>query len=121
VVEENFQRGKMLWREPLDYAQALVLYSNGVWRLYQHEPFPEGGPEYSCTDANTPAQSPPTPRRGFGAMWCHIPEIRNGLGNAIDVERGFSGVMQRFENGFMVLTDTNAVYMFFDNGSWVQR
>jgi hypothetical protein len=62
-----------------------------------------------------------TPRRGFGAMWCDIPENRNGLGNATDAERGFTGVMQRFENGSMLRTDSGAVYVFYDRGIWESR
>jgi hypothetical protein len=72
-------------------------------------------------DRSSPPQSPPTPRRGFGAMWCDIPEIRNGLGNATDAERGFTGVMQRFENGSMLRTDSGAVYVFYDRGIWESR
>ncbi len=35
IVEENFQRGKMLWREPVDDAQALALFSDGTWRGFR--------------------------------------------------------------------------------------
>jgi hypothetical protein len=118
VVEQNFVGGKMFWRAPLDYAQALVVFNSGAWRIYYHAPYNEGDPEYPCEDENTPPQSPPTPRRGFGAMWCDIPEIRGGLGNAIDVERGYTGAMQRFENGSMLRTDSGATYVFYDNGAW---
>ncbi|MCA9949459.1 MAG: serine/threonine protein kinase [Anaerolineales bacterium] len=121
VVEENFQSGKMFWREPLDYAQALVLFNNGTWRIFQHAPYNEGDPEYPCADANTPAQSPPTPRRGFGTMWCDIPAIRNGLGNAVDVEQGYTSSMQKFDNGSMLLTNNGTTYIFFANGAWESR
>jgi serine/threonine protein kinase len=121
IVEENFQSGKMLWRQQIDGAQALVLFNGGTWRIFQHAPFPDGGPEYSCTDANTPAQSPPTPRRGFGMMWCDIAAIRNGLGNATDVERAFTGVTQAFAQGFMVQTDYGANFVFYANGAWETR
>lgn len=121
IVEENFQSGKMFWREPIDFAQALVLFNNGTWQIFQHEPYEEGDPEYPCVDENTPPRSPPTPRRGFGTMWCDIPAIRNGLGNAIDAERAFTGAMQQFENGFMIHTDYNATYVFYNSGSWEQR
>ena len=111
----------MFWREPIDNAQALVLFSNGTWQIFQHEPYEEGDPEYPCADENTPAQSPPSPRRGFGTMWCDIPAIRNGLGNATDAERAFAGLMQQFENGFMVYTDYNATFVFYDSGVWEQH
>jgi len=121
IVEENFQSGKMFWREPIDYAQALVLFSNGTWQIFQHDPYEEGDPEYPCVDENTPPQSPPTPRRGFGTMWCDIPAIRNGLGNATDAERAFTGSMQQFEEGFMIYTDYGATFVFYSSGSWEQR
>jgi serine/threonine-protein kinase len=121
VVEENFQSGKMFWREPIDVAQALVLFSNGTWAIFQHAPYVEGSPEYPCADANTPAQSPPTPRRGFGAMWCDIPALRSGLGNATDAERGYTGQMQSFEHGFMVRTGYGTTFVFYNTGTWERR
>jgi hypothetical protein len=121
VVEQNFAGGKMVWREPLDVAQALVLFDSGAWRIYQHAPYNEGDPEFPCVDENTPAQSPPTPRRGFGAMWCDIAEIRGGLGNATDGERSYTTAMQRFENGSMLRLDSGATVVLYDDDSWETR
>jgi serine/threonine-protein kinase len=121
VVEETFEGGKMFWREPIDTAQALVLFNNGTWRIFTHAPYVEGSPEFPCADANTPAQCPPTPKRGFGTMWCEIPEIRRGLGNALDCERGYQGSMQRFESGFLLRSDTGSVYLLYDDGIWERR
>ncbi|UCG23406.1 MAG: serine/threonine protein kinase [Chloroflexota bacterium] len=121
VVEENFQGGKMFWRAPIDHAQALAVYNDGSWRIYYHEPHQEGDPDYPCADANTPALSPPTPRRGFGAMWCDIPELRSRLGNATDAERAYSGTMQAFDGGFMIGTDYGAIFIFYEDGRWERR
>jgi serine/threonine-protein kinase len=121
IVEEDFQQGKMLWRQALDYGQAIVVFNSGTWAIYQHAPYVDGSPEYARVDANTPAQSPPTPRRGFGVMWCDIPAIRTGLGIATDVELGFTGPMQSFARGFMVGTYANAVLVFYKNGTWERR
>ncbi len=117
VVEENFQNGKMFWRKPIDYEQILVLFNDGSWKLFQHAPYVEGSPEYSCVDSNTPPRSPPTPRRGFGLVWCDIPEIRASLANATDEERGYTGYMQDFDNGFMIQTDKRANFVFYGSGS----
>ena len=111
----------MFWREPIDYAQALVLFGNGTWRIFAHAPFVEGSPDYSCVDENTPAQTPPTPKRGFGLMWCDISDIRSGLGNAVDAERGYSGSMQSFDNGFMIRTDYDSTFIIYAAGAWEQR
>lgn len=108
----------MFWRsDAIDAGQALVAFDNGTWRVFQHAPYVEGSPEYACTDANTPPQCPPTPRRGFGTMWCEVPAIRNGLGNAQECERGYSGSQQNFERGFMLNTDSG-LFVFFDDGTW---
>jgi hypothetical protein len=121
VAEENFQGGKMFWREPIDYAQALVLYNDGTWKAHQHAPFVEGSPEFSCPDSDTPSQCPPTPKRGFGLIWCDIPEVRNRLGNATDCERGYQGLMQEFERGFMLTTDGGSIFVFYEDGQWERR
>jgi Tol biopolymer transport system component/predicted Ser/Thr protein kinase len=121
IVEENFEGGKMFWREPIDAAQALVLYDDGTWQIFKHAPYQESMPEFPCTDATTPAQCPPTPKRGFGTMWCDIPEIRGGLGDATDCERGYSGWMQRFEQGAMLQTEQGINYILLDNGRWERR
>ena len=121
VAEEHFEGGRMLWREPKDDGQALVLLNNGTWHIYKHAPFVEGSPEFPCTDENTPAQCPPTPKRGFGSMWCDIVDIRQGLGNATDCERGFQGTMQDFDKGHMLRTDRNAVFILYKDGTWSQK
>jgi hypothetical protein len=121
VAEETFQNGKMFWREAIDYGQALVAFADGSWQIYKHAPYDENSPEFSCVDASTPAQCPPTPKRGFGMMWCDIPEIRSGLGNAVDCERGYQGSMQQFELGFMIFADDGRTYVFYDSGGWERR
>jgi hypothetical protein len=121
MAEETFEGGKMFWREPIDDAQALVLFNNGTWRIFSHTPYVEGSPEFPCADADTPAQCPPTPKRGFGAMWCDIPEIRNGLGNALDCERGYEGTLQQFERGFALQSDTGTMFVGFSDGTWIRR
>jgi hypothetical protein len=121
IGEENFERGKMFWRELIDYAQILALFNDGTWQIVKHSPFIEGSPEFSCPDANTPSQCPPTPKRGFGMVWCDVPEIRSRLGNATDCERGYQGSMQQFERGFMLQTDSGAIYVFYDDRRWELR
>jgi hypothetical protein len=121
IAEENFVSGKMFWREPVDRAQVLVLFGNGTWKIYRHTPFVEGSPEFKCVDSTTPAQSPPTPKRGFGTVWCDVPEVRRALGNAVDEERGYQGDLQSFERGFALRTDAGQVYVFYNDGRWERR
>lgn len=121
IVEENFEGGKMFWREAFDQERSPVLFNDGTWRFYHHTRFVEGSPEFSCVDANTPAQCPPTPKRGFGMMWCNIPELRERLGNAVDCERGYYATMQTFDNGFILRNDLGAIYILYDDGTWQRR
>jgi hypothetical protein len=51
-------------------------------------------------------------------MWCDIPEIRAGLGNATDAERAYTGFMQQFDHGFMLQTDTRETFVFYSTGVW---
>ena len=111
----------MLWREPLDFAQALVLYNNGTSQFVKHAPLVDGSPDFSCIDANTPAECPPTPKRGFGLIWCDVSAVRLGLGNALDCEHSYSGRMQQFGRGSMLLTDTGAIYVIYSSGTWERR
>jgi hypothetical protein len=121
VAEERFEGGTMLWREAFDHARSPVLFSDGTWRFYSHTPFVEGSPDFSCLDANTLAQCPPTPIRGFGMMWCNLPDLRQRLGNALDCERGYQATMQTFDEGFMLRNDHGTIYILFDDGTWQHR
>ncbi|MBN2394255.1 MAG: serine/threonine protein kinase [Anaerolineae bacterium] len=116
VAQEHFERGEMFWREDTD--RMLVLYTNGTWTLY-HDIWVDGDPTYSCPDS-APQSSPPTPLRGFGKIWCTYVEVRNGLGNATDAERGFTGVIQEFDRGTLLRTDNGQVYMLYTDGSWTR-
>jgi formylglycine-generating enzyme required for sulfatase activity/serine/threonine protein kinase len=115
VAEENFAGGKMLWREEVDHAQALVLFNDGTWQIFEHSPYV--GPEFSCPDVDTPSRCPPTPKRGFGMIWCDIPEVRNRLGNAIDCEKGYPGSTQPFERGFAIQIESG-IYIMYSDGHW---
>jgi serine/threonine-protein kinase len=117
MAQEHFERGQMFWREDND--RIAVLYNNGSWALYQ-DIWNEGEPEFSCPDASTPAQSPPTPRRGFGKIWCTYPAVRQGLGWATDYERGFHGTVQDFNRGTILRTDTGETCILFGDGAWLR-
>lgn len=111
MAEESFSGGKMLWREDTDLIY--TVYYNGTWGSYD-DIWHEGDPEYSCEGP----PSPPTPIRGFGKIWCSYSGVRGGLGNATDHEWGASGVVQLFEEGFMLQSPGGGIYSFSYNGSW---
>ena len=121
---EHFERGQMIWRESYDAEQAVVLYNDGAWQIVPYQAFIDGiDPEFSCVDNATPALCPPTPKRGFGKMWCSNNMVRQRMGNALDCERGLTGTVQLFDRGFMLRTDEGLLYIFFGvtAGTWQQR
>jgi hypothetical protein len=108
---ENFQRGQMVWRDDDD--RIYVLYNTGRWERYPDN-WNNSLPEFAC---GVPT-SPPTPKRGFGLVWCNYPVVREGLGEATDGEWGENDVIQLFTGGFMVQTASGRVYSFFNDGTW---
>lgn len=127
-VEQPFEGGHMFWFAQIDLAFVTVGGDQGEWALYQ-EHWAEGGPPESCT-----VEAPPggrfQPLRGFGWIWCNDQPIRDRLGWAVDIERGFDpGIdfIQGFENGIIFRdsdgkTNGKAYVMFGrDHGSFVRE
>ena len=115
MAEETFQQGRTLWRQDWE-KYVIVLYNSGSWGNYLGD-WQEGEPEFSCG----PESSPPTPKRGFGRVWCKYPEVRSGLGNATTQERGFNGTVQDFERGFILRTDSGETYVTYSGDGWETR
>ena len=97
---EPFANGFMVWRG--DTRRVTVFYKDGTWQEFA-DTWAEGQPEYGCTDAYAPAQTPPTPHRGFGKVWCTQPGVRDRLGAALQDEIGNARPVQDFENGAILL------------------
>ena len=110
MAQEDFQNGKMFWREDND--KIYVLYSNGAWARYD-DLWQDGDPAYAC---GTP-ESPPTPARGFGKIWCTYNNVRNGLGNATNAEWGEGGTVQDYAHGTIIQTGSGN-YILFGDGTW---
>jgi serine/threonine protein kinase len=117
MAEESFERGRMLWREDTDSMS--VLYNDGSWASYQ-DIWQEGDPDYSCPES-APTESPPTPIRGFGKIWCTYSTVRDGLGWATNSERGDNATVQKFESGSILRTDAGTTYILYTSGAWEQR
>ncbi len=95
LAGQDFEGGQMFWRS--DNVTIYVLPTG--------QPYAEIGdtwdgsqPPYSCPDL-APSQTPPTPQRGFGKVWCNEPGVRQQLGAALGPETPFDGVAQDFEQG----------------------
>jgi hypothetical protein len=70
-------------------------------------------PEYSCGSS----QTPPTPRRGFGKIWCTYTAVQQGMGNATQNEWGENSTLQAFANG-LIWQNSTGRYILFNDGSW---
>jgi serine/threonine-protein kinase len=114
MAVENFEQGQMFWREDTDVV--IVLYSSGYWGSYINI-WQEGDPTFSCPDS-APQESPPTPLRGFGKIWCNFSDVRNGLGWATGAERGFHATVQDFERGIVFRTDNAETYVLYGDRTW---
>jgi len=108
MVEQSFEHGWMLWRG--DTAMIIALPVGQFYREFE-DTWNDNQPAYSCPDI-APAQTPPTPQRGFGKIWCAEPELRNFLGQATNEERSFVAHIQSFERGLIFSTDQGTVYIF---------
>jgi hypothetical protein len=115
---ELFANGFMVWRG--DTRRAYVFYKDGGWQEFA-DTWAEGQPEYGCIDAYAPAQTPPTPHRGFGKVWCTQPGVRDRLGAALQDEIGNDRPVQDFENGAMVLIPERGgkpIVLLRDGSKW---
>jgi len=113
MAEEDFQRGRVFWREDND--KIYVLYSNGSWERYD-DIWREGDPVFTCGTQS----SPPTPLRGFGKVWCTYSNVRQGLGDATNSEWGEYGAVQDFSGGLILQTGSGRIYIFYSDGTWRQ-
>lgn len=108
---EDFEGGYMLWRE--DTTRIYALHLQGFWRSYE-DTWQEGDPEYTCGTA----ASPPTPKRGFGKVWCTYDIVRQGLGEATTTEQGLLGDAQSFSGGDIIQPSGQRIFTLFDDATW---
>ena len=113
IARENFEGGMALWREDND--KIYVLYEAGWWERYD-DIWREGDPEFAC---GTP-QSPPTPKRGFGKIWCTYTPVRQRLGNATSAEMGQNGTVQECSSGLILRMGSGRIYKLFADGGWTR-
>ena len=109
IVEESFERGWMFWRS--DTREIYALAYGWPYARFA-DTWEESQPEYTCPDSD-PRQTPPTPKRGFGKVWCNPDNayVRDRLGNATGEERAFEASVQAFDRGLIFSTDRGATYI----------
>jgi hypothetical protein len=122
AAEQVFQYGRMLWVQQLgpDIGQLIyVLYSSGKYDVYR-DPWQEGDPTAETGNAPAGLQQP---TRGFGKIWRDNPNVREGLGWAINREQGFTTIAQspRPDGSRVpvyVRTLSGSVVVFQPSGYW---
>jgi hypothetical protein len=100
---EEFEKGWMFWRE--DRSEIYVVDCSG-WANYRDTWKKEEDDEYSCPETGAPSQTPPTPREGFGKVWCD--ELRGpdaAIGEARKDQTGYKMQIRVFGNGDMEVFD----------------
>lgn len=102
----------MFWRS--DLAVIYALPSDGPYSRFD-DTWDDSQPAYLCPDLG-PSQTPPTPQRGFGKVWCDQPQIRQLLGKATSQERPFEATLQTFETGLIFQTDQASTFIL-ESGS----
>lgn len=107
MVEQTFEGGRMFWRG--DEATIYALPDGRPFAAFA-DTWEESQPLYSCPDLS-PSQTPPTPQRGFGKVWCLEAGVRQGLGNATGQERAFRATAQPFDSGLIFQTDAGVWYV----------
>jgi hypothetical protein len=127
-AEQAFDNGHMFWRADIDYAS--VIYEQGslagTFRMFTSM-WSEGDPEYSCAASPPPARI--QPRRGFGAVWCHLGGASAPIGWALSDEQGFGPgngdpLAQDFEGGSIFRdsdgTNRKLAYVLFSDWTFVR-
>jgi photosystem II stability/assembly factor-like uncharacterized protein len=111
MVEQSFEGGWMFWR-----SDARIIYALSPGRPFAgfDDTWDMSQPDYACPEL-FPSQTPPTPQRGFGVVWCEQPLVREWLGSATGLERPFDAVLQAFDTGLIFQTDQGVTYIL-ENG-----
>lgn len=113
-AEESFEGGYMIWRQ--DTARIYAIADDGTWLDFA-DIWQEGDPEYPCPEVG-PSTSPPSPKRGFGTVWCLNPGVRDKLGWAVEEEKGANRWVQDFDSGAMIGTDHAGIAVLYADGTW---
>ena len=99
VAGQTFERGTMLWRSDTDRVTAL--FGNGAWTEFLDR-WAEGSP---IPSRGTPPAGRLVPQRGFGYIWGIHDQVAQGLGWALEDERGYCARVQSFERGFLLRSE----------------
>jgi hypothetical protein len=119
-ADQVYERGEMVWLQGPP-AVIYALFNTGRFQRYD-DTF------NAATDPVSGGETPPAglkePVRGFGKVWRAFPEVRTGLGWAVNDESGGQAVVQLFERGQMAyLPQRGMIYILVNDpggltGTW---
>lgn len=101
----------MFWRSDQDKVYVLFA-TDHTWATYE-DPWIEGDPEFSCSQAETAG----SPKRGFGKVWCSRAVVRERLGAALNEERAATVRVQSTESGALLIGVADQFYLLFPKTS----
>lgn len=111
---QGFEHGQMVWFQG---PPALIYALLGTGRFQAYD-----DTYNAATDPVSGGETPPTglkePVRGFGKVWRTYPDVRGGLGWAVNDEAGGQATVQIFDRGQMAyLPEQNMIYVLaYDPG-----
>ncbi len=118
MAEQSFEGGWMYWRS--DTRNIYVFIRGQLYAQIFDDTWDESQPAYSCPDL-APSQTPPTPQRGFGKVWCNEPMVGQLLGVATSEERLFDATLQEFDRGLIFETEQGVRYILENqSNSWMR-
>lgn len=114
-AQQSFEHGIMFWRDDID--DTYVLTDDRQWQVHVGFWY-EGLDEYACPGV-APCNTPPTPKRGFGEVWCNqLGGPNAAIGWATTDEEGYDAHWQTFEHGLMWQGKDGQVYILYEAGTW---
>lgn len=115
AAQELFERGSIFWRQ--DLKLGYVVTQDGAWQAYPIIDWPEGQDEYSCPNVSS-RQTPPTPKRGIGKLWCEkLGGPTSTIGWALAEEQGYEAHWQNFEHGLIWRGHDGWLYILYQDGT----
>jgi hypothetical protein len=123
-AEQAFDNGFMVWSGILDEFFIMVGGDEGMWQRISNEELVSYNPDGpGCPPPSEPPPDKVQPVRGFGAVWCDWPEIRDSIGWGLDDEYAVSDdIIQEFDNGLILrLSDGSIFVLFSDDGTYIRE
>jgi hypothetical protein len=124
AATQGFERGALLWRIKPD--QVYVMYNSGQLEFYPMSAYPESVRQNP--PGGDPSINPPAgfqqPVRGFGLIWRDNPQVREGVGWALEGENradwfyGFEA--QDFVGGTIIHECRMGIRVLLSSGVWIK-